>query len=352
MKVIIYPYDKNPYQSLLYRPMRKKYGFRLKLRYMYFLPVIGALHVPLELMIRRLMGFKIIHIHWIAFYLKQQFPHNLTVSWYVTRLNFWWMKQLGYKIIWTVHDITPHQVETSDDLDISKRLALIADKKIIHSTFTREQLEIRGLNNENCVVIEHGNYDGVYPDTISQKDARAKLGIQSNKRVILFFGIIKSYKGVGDLLDAYDAIATKDTMLVIAGRCNDEALINRLNKYARRDDVILRNQYIPDCDVAIYFKASDLVCLPFKAITTSGSTLLSLTFGKPIVAPCQGSLKDLPADVGYLYDPASQNALEHALHRAVKDSRLKMKSLASRRYADSLAWDKIAEKTYGVYEGL
>ena len=352
MKILVYPYDKNPYQKLLYSAMNKKYGQGIFIRYSWFLPLLGALHFPIEIAARRLLGYRIIHIHWIAFYLRIQVPYGKTISWYITRFNFWWIRQLGYKLIWTVHDILPHQKETSNDLDISKRLAIQADIKIIHSNFTRDQLNLNGINSDRCVVIPHGNYDGVYEDLILRKDARQRLGIESQKLVFLFFGIIKSYKGIDDLLESYSRISTTNTLLLIAGKCTDTALLAKLIEYANREDVILHNQYIDDSDVATYFKAADIVCLPFRAITTSGSTMLALTFGKPIIAPRQGSIKDLPETVGYLYNPNKSNALENSMLLTLRDFAIKDKAIASRAYADTLAWGNISKRIYDIYADL
>lgn len=103
----------------------------------------------------------------------------------------------------------------------------------------------------------------------------------------------------------------------------------------------------------MYLRASDIVCLPFKTITTSGSALLALTFGKPIVAPRIGAIQDIPSDVGVLYDPRNNNALENALAEALSSSsKLFDMSRAAQKYSDTLSWDKIATRTFKVYEDV
>lgn len=353
MKVLVFPYDKNPYQTLLYTAMRERYGDKVLIRYAWFLPVVGALHFPLEIAIRRLFGYRIIHIHWVAFYLRQHFPKHQVISWYITRYNFWWMKKLGYKIIWTVHDITPHQIETSDDIGISIRLANIADLKIVHSSFAISQMQDRGLNTYDTVVIPHGNYDGRYDSDITPYEARKSLGIPESKIVVLFFGIIKDYKGVDDLLQAYENIKMDNSVLVIAGSCKDDRLKVLLNRASEFEDVYVFDKYIEDSEVAKYFRAADLVCLPFKSITSSGSILLAVTFAKPLIAPRDGALQDLPNDIGYLYSVDDKSGLEASLAAAIDmNVNLELMGKVSRKYADSLSWSAIAKMTFDAYDSL
>lgn len=121
--------------------------------------------------------------------------------------------------------------------------------------------------------------------------------------------------------------------------------------YTNKDaDIIFDNRSIPDDEVSMYFDAADVVCLPFKTITTSGSVILAATYGKPIVTPRLGAIQDIPREVGVLYDPSQKDAVLHALEQALESpSRRQAMAAASRRYADTLSWDKIAASTYAVY---
>ena len=111
--------------------------------------------------------------------------------------------------------------------------------------------------------------------------------------------------------------------------------------------------YIKDEDVATYFKAADIVCLPFTTITTSGSTILALTFGKPIIAPRMGALKDIPAEAGYFYDPDDPHGLDAALKLAVSDRKeLARRGHAAEHYTKTLDWKLLSQKTYEVYQDV
>jgi len=259
---------------------------------------------------------------------------------------------LGYKIVWTVHDIIPHEEQTTNDLGISIMLSRMASIKIAHSSYTISQMEQLGLDHSNTVVIPHGNYINAYPQSISKKQARNKLGISSEEFVILFFGMIKPYKGILELISAYDKIKSRKSRLVIAGKCIDPQLHNNILEAQKVTNFDYFEGYVADEDVATYFQACDVVCLPFSEITTSGSVLLALSFKKPIIAPQIGSLTDLPDDVGFLYDPSKKDALLNTLTQAISSTDLGSMSKAATLYAESLSWDKIAEKTYKVYQNV
>jgi glycosyltransferase involved in cell wall biosynthesis len=255
--------------------------------------------------------------------------------------------------VWTIHNVVPHEPQTADDQTLSRYLAAIADGKIVHSPYTLAQMEAIGMDTANTTVIPHGNYDGSYPDGISRAAARKQLGLQKNDFAILFFGKIRQYKGVEGLLAAFQALQLPHTRLIIAGQ-NDtvesDAAIRAASQHAA---ISYYPGHVADADVATYFKACDIVCLPFTSITTSGSVLLALTFGKPLIAPQTGALTDIPAAAGYIYDPALPGALQQTLHTAiVQHHTLLTKGKAARAYADTLSWDKLATKTYDFYVRL
>jgi glycosyltransferase involved in cell wall biosynthesis len=208
-----------------------------------------------------------------------------------------------------------------------------------------------GLNTKQTTVIPHGNYINVYADDISVSAAHRKLHVKKNERVILFFGLIRRYKGVEDLIAAFKKADHKNVRLIIAGKCTDASLKQEIIAAQKQYPIDFHDGYVADDQVAAYFKAADVVCLPFKATTTSGSALLALSFGRALIAPRTGALKDVPSTVGYFYDPAKSNDLGQAIQTALIDpGQLERKGNNAHEYALTLDWDKIARKTIKVYE--
>ena len=97
---------------------------------------------------------------------------------------------------------------------------------------------------------------------------------------------------------------------MIAGQCPSAETARRIEEAATRAPIEFHDRHIADEEVFTYFRACDVVCLPFKKITTSGSVVLALSFGKPVITPRTGAQCELPDDVGYLYDPKEDGALE------------------------------------------
>ncbi len=350
LKILIFPKGPNPYQELLYTKLREQHPDSefsyLKTNRIKFL------FYPIIFTVKRLQGYKIFHIHWLSFSISLPLPYSEYISYYYSIFCLMTLKLLGFKIVWTVHDVIPHEKETINDTNVSKLLSKIAKIKIIHSSLTISQMKDMDLNINNTVIIPHGNYNNAYKDIISLSEARKRLNIRPNEFVILFFGLIRPYKGIDDLLVAFEKIKDQNVRLVIAGKCTDPVLYRKILDAKKHNNIDFYEGHVDDNKVSIYFKASDIVCLPFKEITTSGSVLLALSFGKPIIAPRIGALVDLPTNVGFLYDPTKTDALLHSLTGAVSSKHLDTISTSASKYANSLSWDKIAEKTYEVYEDV
>jgi beta-1,4-mannosyltransferase len=356
MKLIVFPKDPNPYQDLLYKPLEGKVEinfFNPEIPHAISLFTIMP-SVAIKLATLRIKGFKLIHIHWVyPFYVSGRVPYHKHISYFYISVFFKLLKLLNYKIVWTVHNVVPLSLPTSNDTKLMQKLAKAADVKIIHSSAVIDQMKKLNISTDNCQVIPIGTYGNVYPDKITAKQARKLLHIKPGEFVILFFGIMSQYKGIEDLINAFNDAGLPNTRLVIVGRCEDPALKQVLKKAANNPMIDIYQKFVADKDVSRYFRAADIVCLPFRKITTSSSVMLAMSFGKPIIAPRLGALNDLPDNVGYLYDPTATNVVEANLILAATDrADLEQLGKNAKAYSDSLSWDSIAEKTYEVYAGL
>jgi beta-1,4-mannosyltransferase len=357
MKILVYPKDGNPYQELLYQHIRNSHK-DVSIDYLVgptASHTINLALLPLQLLLYRMRGYKIFHIHWFFLFKipKLDFAiFNIIMKYYCVTIMYF-SRIIGYKLVWTVHETISHSAKTKRDVSISRyisqRTSNIADAKIIHSNIAINEMLENGLNIDNTFVIPHGSYIDVYPKSITRDQARVKLGVKPNEIMILFFGLIRPYKGVDKLIEAYSRLSSKNIRLVIAGRCIDSTIHKKIVSLRKTIKFDFYDGHIVDDDVAIYFNASDIVCLPFNKITTSGSVLLALSFGKPIVAPRIGDLINLPSNIGFLYDPTKTNSLLDSLSEAVSSKQLKSKSESASRYANTLSWDKIAKITLDVY---
>ncbi|GAB4318398.1 MAG: glycosyltransferase [Promethearchaeota archaeon] len=238
------------------------------------------------------------------------------------------------RIAWTVHNYRPHDPHPNlrERLlyGVGRKLVLqMADVVVTFCEDTRRRLlgELRHSRKrfgKKVIVIPHGPLD--LPGRDLSKDAAKKsLGVGDRERVFLFFGQVRPYKNVDGLLEAFKEVAGPNDALVVAGKCPDRAYREKVERLANGDDrIALHLRFVPDDDVATYFRAADALVLPFREVTMTASFLLGATFGVPVVAPRVGCVPALTRQwVGnrnVLYDPREPGALSAAMRRFVEGS--------------------------------
>lgn len=352
LKLIVYPFDLNPYQAMLYDAVRAasaECAFELVRRR----PHLGPLPFFGQVTMARLRGYRLIHIHWPRFHLR--YGHRTLPRWSLLNAlaSICWLRALGIRIVWTVHNTLPHEPETANDLLVTRLLARLAARTIVHSESTVRELGELGADTARVMVIPHGSYVGRYR-AVDRADARRALGLPESSRVVMFFGQIRPYKGVDDLLEAWPRVAGPrdghegSAFLLVTGKCDDLAQRQRIAQATAALGGRFDEGYASDEALARYFAAADVVVLPFRTVTTSGSALLAMSLGRTVVAPRLGALADLPEQTGFFY---RADELDAALARAIAapEQELQDRSRAAAEYADSLTWDHIARLTVDVY---
>lgn len=198
-------------------------------------------------------------------------------------------------------------------------------------------------------VVPHGHYSGVYHSPIAKAKARRALGLGPEETVFLFFGQIRPYKGVGELVRAFATLEQPGLRLVLAGepKFGEE---DHLCKDIKRDPRILaRLEFIPDDELIRYICASDLVVLPYRSSLTSGAAILAASYGRAIVAPELGCMREFPADAAVLYDPEACEGLASALHLACERPLNEMGE-AARVFVEQFPWPAVGARTMAVYK--
>jgi beta-1,4-mannosyltransferase len=355
MKILVYPKDGNPYQELLYRQLATKVAIK------YLVPPthcrnFGIALFPYQLIFNRLLGYNILHLHWTY---QFQFRIHNVVSKPLSTLNFLLclllIKLLRYRLLWTVHNVLPHEQQFLSDAWVRIVLSQLCDAKIVHSESTIDGMQKLGLDTRNSYVIPHGNYIGSYDNSVNRSDAKAHFSSKNDDFVFLFFGRISAYKGIEDLLEVFEQLSKgRDNVnLVIAGKCDSSTLGTVLGSYRNTSEDIIQiySHHIEDDEVQYYFNCADVIVYPFREITSSGSVILGLSFGKPIICPRIGALNDLPSNVGYFYSKTDKEGLFKCMLKAI-ENRQQLVSMGRNglRYAQTLSWDRIAAQTYEVYK--
>lgn len=327
-------WPQNPYQVLLKRELNA-----LGLR------VIG--NPPLSLL-RILLGrdgLDVVHVHWPHGLYKTtgQFSHALAaLVLYRLRRN---------NIVWTVHELEAYETKNPRRDDWFRAVVMrLARRLIVHGEATRRELVTRHECRQPIDVALHPSYVGWYRDEVSALQARSRLGLPADARVFLYFGYIKPYKGVEDLLQAFRALEDTRAVLMVAGRPLDSAIESSVRTMAAADPRVRTVLgYVPDDDVQLYFRAADVVVLPFRRTQTSGSLMLAMSFGRAIVAPAIATLPEyIDADSAIFFDPEDPQALAAALRQAAAADTERLGASARRR-AEALDWVATARVHAEVY---
>lgn len=304
----------NPFQHLLYTAA-ETCGFRV-------LPALrldGLEHVGWA---RRM----VLHLHWLGALLRgcQSAAEAMEAVHEIDQRLAGWRKR-GYRIVWTVHNILPHNHQHAA-AEIALRKVVARRSHLIHVMSENTGDAVAGhyrLPDDKVFHVPHPSYQGWYPALIGKTAARGELGLGAGDFVFLFFGSIQPYKGLLELVEAYDALRRKRPgarlRLIIAGTPTDAAYCEAVSsKVGGRPDVVFLPRKVDEARVQELFSASDVVVAPYRATLNSGVALLAATFRRMVVAPRQGAMAEtFRQDDALLYDADSGEGLVDAMERAL-----------------------------------
>jgi glycosyltransferase involved in cell wall biosynthesis len=361
VKVLATPRDPNPYQELLHRPLRTR---GVEVRYLEGPTPSHTVNLalgPLVLAWWRLRGYRLVHLHWVfGFSLPWARGSRWARLCMQTWFGFWlWARRvLGLRLVWTAHNGVPHEPVFADDAAGRQRLVDHCDAVIAHSP--EAAADLRQYGARSVAVIPQGGYKDFYPQTLDRAEARERLGLRGEDFVVAFVGSVQPYKGVDLLVDAMAMLPSQPpARLVVAGGCGDGDYRRSLEAAARRagDRVRLSLERVPDDELQVYLRAADVAAFPFRSVTNSGSVLLALGFGVPVVIPDLPELAAIPAAAATRYS-GGVSGLAHALRRVsiAAESERREQGAAAAAFGSARSWDDVAEATLAVYaqalEGL
>jgi glycosyltransferase involved in cell wall biosynthesis len=293
----------------------------------------------------------VLHLNWphYDYYHDDAVEMARRMRTFVRRLEL--ARELGYRVVWTAHNLYPHN-RRHQALDHECRLAIcrLATAVIAHCRVAAEAIARTFGRADRLFIIPHGHFIGVYPDTVTRAQARAALGVPADAFAYGFFGSIQPYKGVERLIEAFGDLPFDDAWLLISGGGKAEYLDHLRQRAADHPRIVLRTYpRAPTEEIALIMRAADAIALPFAATLTSGTLILALSWGRPVIAPALGCLPETvtPA-AGILYDPTDRAGLPTAL-RAIRGWDLAAASAAALACARRFDWEEIAALTEEAY---
>ena len=209
-----------------------------------------------------------------------------------------------------VHNMIPHEPTILDKL-FAPYFVNSQDGFVALSESVVRDIDKLDKKDKPKTFSPHPIYDH-YGERMTKTEACKALGLDSKKEYMLFFGLVRAYKGLDLLLDAFGLLKEQlpDLQLVIAGEFyeDEEKYRAQIEAKGLTERVILRNEFIPDADLRKYFGAADLVVQPYKTATQSGVTQVAFHFEKPMLVTNVGGLGEIVHDhkMGYACAPAAE----------------------------------------------
>mgnify|MGYP000628268430 FL=1 len=214
------------------------------------------------------------------------------------------------KVLCQIDNVEPHEHHLTDKP---------FNRYYLHSVdgfvYMSEQVhsELRAYSDAPALFSPHPLFEN-FGERVERSEACVRLGLDPANRYVLFFGLIRDYKGLDLLLDAWAQLRragrTEGRRLIVAGEFYTarEPYLNRIADNGLQDEVLLHDRFIPDDDVKYYFSAADFVVQPYKTATQSGVTQIAYQFCVPMVVTKVGGLAEIVPDgrVGYVCPPTAE----------------------------------------------
>jgi glycosyltransferase involved in cell wall biosynthesis len=278
-------------------------------------------------------------------------------------------KALGKKIVLTVHNVNAGVRDKTDSALNRFTLRVqywLADHLFVHTNKMKAELVADWSVAESAITVVPFGINNAVPHTaITPSEAKQQLGIGPGERAVLFYGSIAPYKGVEYLVAAVKRLAADrdNYRLIIAGgpkKGSEQywAGIRRKIDAIAGAQVSLRIEFIPDEETELYFKAADVVILPYTEIFQSGVLFLAYSFGLPAIVTDVGSLREdvVEGETGLVcrardsadLAQAIDRYFSSALYEELPSRRREILDYAAKRHS----WNTVAEMTSAAYRTL
>ena len=252
------------------------------------------------------------------------------------------------RVICQIDNVEPHEHHITDTLFNHYYLnsvdGFIYMSEQVHS-------ELKNYTSRPALFSPHPIFDN-FGERVNREEACKKLGLDAAVRYTLFFGLIRDYKGLDTLLDAWGKFRRDGHKLLIAGEfyTSAEKYLKQIERLGIKNDIILHDFFIPDEEVRNYFSVADCVVLPYKSATQSGVTQICYNFCTPVIVTDVGGLKEIVPDgrVGYVC-PASAEGVHEALEKIYSEDNIARFAEAMQEERKRFTWKAMCDKIEELY---
>jgi glycosyltransferase involved in cell wall biosynthesis len=281
-------------------------------------------------------------------------PDLLILQWWVTYwtplwfvfglLNRLWLR---VPLLFVCHNVLPHESKNPRLDGMLTRLTLRWGSVFIVQSDS-ERSRLKQVVDGKVSVVPHPVYDMFSQQLLQREDARAQLSLSENAPVLLFFGIVREYKGLEDLLEALPLVCEHhpDLRLLIAGEFWDDVnqYLSRIRRLGLENEIIIDNRYIPNEEMIRYFSAADVLVAPYRRVTGSGVVQLALGMGCPVITTEVVALVNykLEGVRGRSVPPHSPKLLANVIIDYIERD-LMLTRDSKPKWVDDSSWDKLLD---------
>lgn len=295
---------------------------------------------------------------WLAtfFRIRAYQPEAIILQWWVTFwAPAWWFLGtlcrlfLRCPLIFICHNVLPHEVHKWDPW--LARLGLRPGTLFIAQSEAEKRLLLNLVPGAQVQVFPLPAFDMFSDQQISKELARQKLRLPQDLPILLFFGIVREYKGLADLLAALPRIREDmgQVRLLVAGEFWDDKqpYLDTIQQLDIDGSVVIDDRYIPNEEAGLYFSAADALVAPYRQVTGSAVIPMARAFGLPVITtllPGIAPIVDNETDL--LVPPADPDALAAAAVRLLANNRGQPQP--SRPRVDRFSWEQLAALLEGM----
>lgn len=276
-------------------------------------------------------------------------PDRMVLQWWVpfmAPMTAWLVRSAhrqGVRTILICHNVLPHE-RSRVDRSLARLALYQADRLIVH-TLSQQQVARDLLPGCATNVVPLPTYAAFQSGWESQR-ARAQLDLAGN--VLLFFGLVRPYKGLLDLIEALPAVLQEvDVTLLVVGEVWGDAGLyqSRVNELGLQMKVRFVDRYVSNDEAAMYFAAADLAVLPYREATGSAVLQLAFGLGVPVVATRTGGMDEVVDDglTGFLAEPGDVVQLSCAIVRFFHEGRAPLFRAAIDQQRSAFGWNRLIE---------
>jgi glycosyltransferase involved in cell wall biosynthesis len=263
------------------------------------------------------------------------------------------VRKSGVKVLAITDNVIPHETRPGD-VAFAKYFINACDGFVTMSKAVMKDLE-KFTSTIHKKYLLHPLYTS-FGEKLNKMDARKALELPTDKQLVLFFGLIRNYKGLDMLLDAMNELKSNSNInLVIAGEFYEDKqpYLDLIKKYGIENQVILHGKFIANEDVKLYFSAADLVALPYRSATQSGVTQVSFHFEVPTLVTNVGGLGEIIPDkvAGYVVE-SNGKAIADGINDYFENNRMHLFTEGMIKEKQKYDWKIFADEVIDLYKNI